>query len=169
MNSFRIDLSFPAFIREYRTGRIQFVYQAPEAFVRANRPEFLKQMKSESGYAKVAGVELMLLDSIRYFHRAAGIDGVAQVVHDVGRKADPRMLAKAAAAYGNSAVRRLGFLLDFFGLDRQSRSLAPYAKKAKSLKPLDPSTKQLIEESSQTPAISEKWMLILNHAVEIDS
>ncbi len=161
----------PKQLRSFDIGRhrIQFVYQAPEAFVEANRPEFLKQIKSESGFAKVAGVELMLLDSIRYFHRAAGIDGVAQVVHDVGRKADPRKLAKAAVAYDNSAVRRLGFLLDHFGLNRQSHALAPYAKKAKSMKPLDPSAKPLVEESQPKPGINEKWMLILNRAVEIDS
>lgn len=51
-------------------------------------------MKSEAGFAKVAGVELVLLDCARYFHRAAGINGVAQIVKDLGAKADPRNLAK---------------------------------------------------------------------------
>ena len=71
--------------------------------------------KNGGRFAKVAGVELTLLDICRYFHRAAGINGAAQAVHDLGKKADPRILAKAASAYENSAVRRLGYLLERFG------------------------------------------------------
>ncbi len=57
--------------------RIEFLYQAPAGFDKSNRPEWLAQLKTEAGYAKVAGVELMLLDICRYFHRAAGINGAA--------------------------------------------------------------------------------------------
>ena len=67
-------------------------------------------MKSDAGFATVAGVELTLLDCVRYFHKAAGINGVAQIVKDIGAKASPRLLQKAAGAYENSAVRRLGYL-----------------------------------------------------------
>ena len=84
----------------------------PEAFAQVNKPELVSQMKSDAGFAKVAGVELTLLDCVRYFHKAAGINGVAQIVKDIGAKANPRTLAKAAAAYENSAVRRLGYLLE---------------------------------------------------------
>lgn len=78
-------------------------------------------MKSEAGYAKVAGVELTLLDCARYFHKATGISGVAQIAKDLGASADPRKLAKAAIAYENSAVRRLGYLLDRSGHLRRPR------------------------------------------------
>lgn len=88
--------------------RVEFLYQAPDAFAESNRPEWLAQLKTEAGFAKVAGVELTLLDMCRYFHRAAGINGAAQAVHDLGKKADPRILAKAASAYENSAVRHSG-------------------------------------------------------------
>src|SRR5208282_5298688 len=98
--------------------RIEFLYQVPAAFAEANRPEWLGQLKTEAGFAKVAGVELTLLDICRYFHRAAGINGAAQAVHDLGKKAEPRILAKAARAYENSAVRRLGYLLARFGYAR---------------------------------------------------
>jgi hypothetical protein len=79
-------------------------------------------MKSEAGFAKVAGIELTLLDCVRYFHKAAGINGVAQIVKDIGAKAAPRRLAKAAADYENSSVRRLGYLLDRAGYARQSHA-----------------------------------------------
>ncbi|WP_018405743.1 type IV toxin-antitoxin system AbiEi family antitoxin domain-containing protein [Marinobacter gelidimuriae] len=94
-------------------------------------------MKSEAGFARVAGVELTLLDCARYFHKAAGINGVAQIVQDLGAKANPRKLAKAAMAYENSAVRRLGYLLDRAGHARQAKVLEPFARKAKSMNELD--------------------------------
>ena len=106
-------------------------------------------MKSDAGFAKVAGVELTLLDCVRYFHKAAGINGVAQIAKDIGAKANPRALAKAAAAYENSAVRRLGYLLDRAGHVRQANALEPFVKKAKTALPLDPSVKPIVAALAQ--------------------
>src|SRR5262245_60508892 len=101
----------PRQIPKIAIGRqqIEFLYQTPVSFSESNRSGWLAQLKTEAGFAKVAGVELTLLDMCRYFHRAAGINGAAQAVHDLGKKANPRILAKAARAFQNSAVRRLGF------------------------------------------------------------
>ena len=148
--------------------RIQFIYQAPRTFEKTNRAEWLDQMKSESGFAKVAGIELTLLDVARYFHKAAGINGAAQIVHDLGGKAELRKLSKAASAYENSAVRRLGYLLDHFGHERQANTLLPFAKKAKSLKALDPSVRNLVDEEEESHETNSKWKLYINEAVEID-
>lgn len=92
--------------------RIQFVYQTPETFALLNQPDLLAQMKSDAGFARVAGVELTLLDCARYLRKATGIHGVAQIAKDIGAQADPRKLAKAAAAYESATVRRLGYLLE---------------------------------------------------------
>ena len=160
----------PKQLPEVTVGRhkIQFVYQAPVPFSRVNQSEWLDQMKSEAGFAKVAGIELTLLDAVRYFHKAGGINGAAQIVHDLGAKAAPRKLAQAAAAYENSAVRRLGYLLDHFGHQRQAGVLMTFAKCAKSVKPLDPSVKALVD-TGETHKRDLKWMLTINEAVEIDS
>ncbi|MFA7340468.1 MAG: type IV toxin-antitoxin system AbiEi family antitoxin [Candidatus Obscuribacterales bacterium] len=160
----------PKQLRSFKIGRhrIQFIYQAPTAFVETNRPEWLQQLKSETGFAKVAGVELVLLDCVRYFHSSGGIDGLAQIVHDLGRKADPSRLAKAAELYENSAVRRLGYLLDHFGHDRQSKVLLRFVESAKSMKSLDPSSKPLIEELVSPVGVDRKWMLRINESVEVD-
>ena len=160
----------PKQLRGFDIGRhrLQFIYQAPAAFSKTNQSAFLDQMKTDAGFAKVAGIELTLLDSTRYLHKAAGINGVAQIVHDLGRSADPRKLVKAAAAYENSAVRRLGYLLDHFGHQRQARALGPFVKKAKSMKPLDPSVKLLVEGASGPAETNSNWMLIINEPVEID-
>lgn len=160
----------PKQLRGFDIGRhrLRFIYQAPVSFNKTNLPDLLAQMKSEAGFAKVAGVELTLLDCIRYFHKAAGINGVAQIVKDIGAKADPHKLVKAAMAYENTAVRRLGYLLDRAGHTRQAKLLEPLAKKAKSMKPLDPSVKPLTESLAELHEKDTKWMLVINEPVEID-
>lgn len=164
----------PRQMRSFDIGRhrIQFIYQAPDAFERVNQAEWLAQLKSETGFAKVAGIELTLLDSVRYFHKAAGISGAAQIVHDLGAKASPSKLSKVAAAYDNSAIRRLGYLLEHFGHERQAHALLPFAKAAKSMKLLDPSVKlpaALATIQLDTHEKNLKWKLVLNEIVEIDA
>jgi predicted transcriptional regulator of viral defense system len=149
--------------------RIEFLYQVPAGFAESNRPEWLAQLKTEAGFAKVAGVELTLLDMCRYFHRAAGINGAAQVVHDLGKKADPGILAKAAGAYENSAVRRLGYLLERFGHIRQANALQAFANKAKSFKDLDPAAKPIVAALGDAEEKNPKWKLVINVPVEIDA
>ena len=148
--------------------RIEFLYQTSAAFVESNRSEWLAQWKTEAGFAKVAGVELTLLDFCRYFHRAAGINGAAQAVHDLGKKADSRILAKAASAYENSAVRRLGYLLERFGHTRQANALRPFADKAKSFKSLDPASKPVVAALKSLEEKDPTWKLVINVPVEID-
>jgi len=150
--------------------RIQFVYQAPQAFATVNQPPWLGQLKTDAGFAKVAGIELVLLDAVRYFHQAAGLNGAAQIVHDLGARADPRKLTRAAAAYENSTARRLGYMLEYFGHARQAASLQPLARKAKSLKPLDPSVRLVasLARSDKAPE-APTWKLSLNVPLETDA
>lgn len=108
--------------------RIRFMYQAPHSFKAVNQSPWLGQWKTYSGYAKVASIELLLLDLVRYFRQAAGLDNVAQIVHDLGGQADPRKLARVAKAYENATVRRLGYLLERFGHKR--RAACPPAVRA---------------------------------------
>lgn len=160
----------PKQLRAFDIGRhrLQFIYQTPATFTKTNAPDWFAQIKSEAGFAKVAGVELTLLDCARYFHKAAGINGVAQIARDIGANADPRKLAKAAKAYENSAVRRLGYLLDHAGHVRQAKALEPFTTQAKSMKPLDPSIKPLTESLTQRYEKNAKWRLVINEPVEID-
>ena len=160
----------PKQLRSFEIGRhrLQFIYQTPLIFAKTNLPEALAQVKSEAGFARVAGIELTLLDCTRYFHKAAGINNVAQIVQDLGARAEPRILAKAAAAYENSAVRRLGYLLEHAGHACQAKALEPYARKAKSMKPLDPSAKPLSESIAEIHEKDAKWLLVINEPVEID-
>lgn len=161
----------PRQLRDFEIGRhrLQFIYQAPAAFAAVNQPGLLDRMKSDAGYAQVAGVELTLLDCARYFRKAAGINGVAQVIKDIGAKADLRSLSRAALVYENSSVRRLGYLLDLAHHSRQARALEPYAWKAKSTVLLDPSAKPLVPSLAGHDEKDATWKLAINEPVEIDS
>jgi predicted transcriptional regulator of viral defense system len=161
----------PKQLRSIEVGRhrVQFIYQTPTAFEKINRADWLGQMKSDTGFAKVAGIELTLLDAIRYFPKAAGLNGVAQIVHDLGAKARPSKLAKVARVYENTAIRRLGYLLEHFGYERQAKMLLPFAKKAKSMKLLNPSVKPLLKELDDSQEQNAEWMLIINDVLEIDT
>jgi hypothetical protein len=88
--------------------------------------------------------------------------------HHRGASADPRKLAKAAMAYENSAVCRLGYLLDHAGPAPQTKILESFARKAKSMKLLDPSVKPLTESLAELYEKDAKWMLVINEPVEID-
>jgi predicted transcriptional regulator of viral defense system len=160
----------PKQLRDIELGRhrVQFLYQAPNTFGKVNLQADLDQIKTSAGFAKVSGVELTLLDCARYFHKAAGINGVAQVIKDIGGKADARKLAKLAAAYENSCIRRLGYLLERTHHTRQASALEAFAKKAKTAVPLDPSVKPLIESLAGQYDRDQRWKLILNEQVEVD-
>lgn len=160
----------PKQMRDLEVGRhrLEFIYQNLSAFGKVNQPAWLGSLKSEAGFAKVAGIELTLLDCARYFHKAGGINGVAQVVKDLGGQARAATLAKLAVNYENSSVRRLGYLLECMRHSRQADALQPVAKKAKTVVLLDPSVKPLTEELSGRYEKESRWKLILNESVEID-
>lgn len=149
--------------------RLEFVYQGAKAFAQVNRPGWLGSLKSEAGFAKVAGLELTLLDCARYFHKAAGINGLAQIAKDLGGQAKPDDLAQIAEHYENSAVRRLGYLLERAGHVAQADALRPFVRQAKTAALLDPSVKPLVEGLSDLHEKAPGWRLIVNESVEVDS
>ena len=63
------------------------------------------------------------------------------------------------------------YLLEHFGHARQAASLRPLARKAKSLKPLDPSVRlvaSLLRSAGRAPE-APAWKLSLNVPLEIDA
>jgi predicted transcriptional regulator of viral defense system len=161
----------PTQLRDFEIGRhrLQFLYQSPEVFALTNKSDYLQALKTEAGYAKLAGLEVTLLDCIRYFHKVGGINAVAQIVKDIGGKADPRLLGRFRSVYENTSLRRLGYLLDFFGYERQAKALEPCLAKVKTAVPLDPSNKPLLPALAKEWPRDSKWKLLLNEPIEIDS
>lgn len=161
----------PRQLRDLDVGmhRLQFIYQAPDAFDACNQTASLDAIKTPAGFAVVSGVELTLLDCARYLQRAGGINSVAQIAKDLGAKADSRKLAKVAAHYEGAAVRRLGYLLEHAGHGKQARALQAFAESAKHFAPLDPSVKALAPALAELLQREPKWKLELNETIEVDA
>jgi len=147
--------------------RLQFVFQSPDAFAETNRPEWLDRIKSDAGFATVAGVESTLLDSARYFRKASGIGGVAQIVFDIGAKAKPRILKALAAHYESTTVRRLGYLFDRLGHTRQAGALDGFAREQRNIVPLDPGPAGSGRRRGHAPKIDARWKVLVNSPVEV--
>lgn len=158
----------PRQMRDIELGRhrLQFLYQSPDAFAQTNRPDWLQHIKSDAGFAIVSGVELTLLDSARYLGRAGGIDTVARIVADLGAKARSRVLKQAAGHYECTTVRRLGYMLEHAGHERQASALDVFARSAKSVVPLNPSLKPVVSDTARAPALCARWGLMLNDTIE---
>ena len=161
----------PRQLRDFEIGRhrLQFLYQKPQAFSEVNQPEQILSLKSEAGFAQVAGIELTLLDCARYVQAAGGLQGLAQIAGDIGARARPRRLARLARAYESSVVRRLGYLLERAGHLRQAAALLPFARKAKTAVRLDPSFKPLPPLPAGPCEQNSKWKLLIHEPVEIDA
>lgn len=160
----------PKQLRPIEIGRhrIQFVYQSPKLFARVNEPQSLDQLRTSQGFAKIAGVELTLLDNIRYLHRASGIASVAQIAKDIGGGADAQKLGRLARLYENASVRRLGYLFDLTGHQKQADALKLFATEAKSFKPLDPSIRPIDGIPSVAKEKDMKWRLTISEPIEVD-
>ncbi len=160
----------PRQLRDVDLGRhqLRFVYQSADAFASVNIDDLVDRIKSDAGFAKVAGIELTLLDCARYIHKAGGINSVAQIVRDIGMKARTGLIVRAAAAYESAAVRRLGYLLEHGGHLRQAAALEKYATNAKTFALLDSSERPLGEGFPRELAKNAKWKLLINENVEFD-
>ena len=152
----------PRELRDFAIGRfrIEFLAQAASTFARTNRSEWLAELKTDTGTAKAAGIELTLLDCARWFHRAGGISQVAQVARDLGARAKVPRLTTLARAYENAAVMRLGYLLELAGHEPQAAALDQFAEQAKSVKPLDPTSKL------EPGEMSGRWKIVVNRPLK---
>ena len=160
----------PRQLRSVELGkhRLQFLTQSPRDFDATNQGRWLEQLKTSAGFARVAGPALTLLDCVRYVQKAGGISHVAQIVKDIGSKVDPRDLKQIAAHYESSCVRRLGYLFEKAGQEKQARALEPFATNAKTAVLLDPSVKPASALLAKAHERNARWKLILNQEVEAD-
>jgi predicted transcriptional regulator of viral defense system len=149
--------------------RVEFVYQEGGAFELANRPDWYDQMKGDAGFVKVAGLELTLLDCVKYVNRSGGLHNVAQIVKDLGGKVSPRTLRQAARAYGPSVSCRLGYLLEWSGHSRQAAGLAEAVLGMKSYKPLLTGVMDDVEILPGEVSRDERWKLLLNEMPEVEA
>ena len=148
----------PRELRDFAIGRfrIEFLAQAASTFARTNCSEWLAELKTDTGTAKAAGIELTLLDCATWFHKAGGISQVAQITQGLGARAKVPRLTALARAFDNSAVMRLGYLLELAGHEAQAAALDRFAQEAKTVKLLDPTSRL------EPGEMSGRWKIAIN-------
>ncbi len=77
----------------------------------------IEDRKTDTGTMKVSSAALTALDLLRYPQASGGMDSVATVLSDLGRRIDREQLAALSAVVERPVVQRLGYLLDHLGHD----------------------------------------------------
>lgn len=75
----------------------------------------LEDFKTDTGYMKISGPELTILDLLRYPQAAAGLNHIVTVLADLGARLDGEKLAAISASFERTVLQRLGYLLCMLG------------------------------------------------------
>ncbi len=73
--------------------------------------------KTDTGTMRVSSAALTALDLLRYPQASGGMDNIATVLSDLGRRIDREQLAALSVVVERPVVQRLGYLLDHLGHD----------------------------------------------------
>ncbi|MBL8689806.1 MAG: type IV toxin-antitoxin system AbiEi family antitoxin [Rhodospirillaceae bacterium] len=100
-------------IPEIRAGRslIAFIYRKDFQEIESG----IEKRKVDTGWMKLASVELTALDIVRYPRAAGGLGNIVTVLADLAPKIDALRLRVLADGFERSVVQRLGFLLTHSG------------------------------------------------------
>ena len=151
-----------------RAGRswITFHFRKSVTTVR----EGIIDRQTETGTMKVSSPELTALDLLQYIHAVGGIDTVATVLADLGRKIDGEKLSALAKHFDRACAQRLGYLLDRLGHAERAQALHGHLSATKplvwvALEPL----KRGAKPSESTPVErNERWHVSVQRHPEVD-
>ena len=77
----------------------------------------IEDRRTDTGTMRVSSAALTALDLLRYPQASGGMDNIATVLSDLGRKIDRVQLAVLSVVVERPVVQRLGYLLDHLGHD----------------------------------------------------
>ena len=124
----------------------------------------VEHFNNPRGTVLVSSVEATAIDLVGYMERAGGIDRVAGILYELGEALDPLRLVEASEDTSIFWAQRLGFLLDFVGLEHKTKPLMSYVhQNARNF------TKLLSYGSADGFQRSPKWRLIVNTSIEIEA
>ncbi len=83
----------------------------------------LDDHKTNTGYMKISGPELTILDLLRYQQAAAGLNHIVTVLADLGARLDGGKLAAISASFERTVLQRLGYLLCMLGYEDKAGHL----------------------------------------------
>ena len=116
------------------------------------------------GTVVISNAEATAVDLVGYMQRTGGRDRVAGILAELGESLDPLRLVEASKNVSVIWAQRLGFLLDFVGMEHKTDPLRKYVdQNARNF------TKLLPSETAVGSRRSSQWRLLLNTSIEIEA
>lgn len=126
--------------------------------------------QTDTGTMKVSSPELTALDLLQYVHAVGGIDAVATVLADLGRKIDGEKLSSLAKQFDRACAQRLGYLLDRLGHAERAQALHAHLSATKLLVwvALEPLNRGAKRSESKPIERNERWHVFVQRHPEVD-
>ena len=130
----------------------------------------LEGRKTDTGTMNISSAALTALDLLRYPQASGGIDHVATVLSDLGRKIDPEQLAALSVRVERPVVQRLGHLLEHVGRDAltgpmrealQARGPPPWTE-------LDRQDARDPDFAPEPPELDPRWRVVVRRLPDLD-
>lgn len=130
----------------------------------------LEDRKTDTGTMKISSAALTAFDLLRYPQASAGLDNVATVLADLGRKIDADQLAILSFKVERTNVQRLGHLLDRLGHEARTdpmfrtlrtRGPSPWTE-------LDPGSARNSDLAPGPKERDARWRIVVRNAPEVD-
>ena len=130
----------------------------------------IEDHKTDTGRMKISSVELTALDLLRYPHASGGINHIATVLSDLGKKIDASKLAALALSFERPAIQRTGWLLDHLGFrDCTKKMHRRFLKETQ--RPWTELEPAIVGDPDLTPPVVEKdrrWNIVVRRIPEGD-
>ena len=126
--------------------------------------------KTDTGTMNISSAALTALDLLRYPQASGGIDHVATVLSDLGRKIDPEQLAALSVRVERPVVQRLGHLLEHVGRGDLTGPMRDWFQ-ARGLPPWTELDRQDARDPDFAPEPRERdprWRVVVRRLPDLD-
>ena len=152
---------------EIRAGRNLIVFY----FRRAMAPPLagVEDRKTDTGTMKISSAALTALDLLRYPQASGGIDNVATVLAELAPTIGADELASLSTRMERSVVQRLGYLLDWLGLDSLAQPMLDGLLSKAPLRWTELEREAHDPDFASDPAVRDpKWHIVAHRPPEPD-
>jgi len=130
----------------------------------------LEDYKTNTGYMKISGPELTILDLLRYPQAAAGLNHIVTVLSDLGARLDGGKLAAISASFERTVLQRLGYLLCTLGQEDKVGHVYEHIRQRPPLPwvELEPALAADEDFAPEPLARDRRWRVIVRRIPEPD-
>ena len=131
----------------------------------------IEDHKTDTGAMKVSSAALTALDLLRYPRASGGMDTVASVLSDLGRRIDREQLAALSVVVERPVVQRLGYLLDHLGHDELTGPMQESLRARGSLPwtELDRQEARDPDFAPESRQRNRRWRVIVRRVPRVDT